>query len=67
MQANFVPFEEANATWNQVQQFWSRDLAIYLTIKHFCHYVEGQNLYTVIDHKPLVYSLFVIPIDTLPD
>ncbi len=33
-------------------------LAIYLAIKHFQHYVEGQNFCVLTDHKPLTYSLF---------
>ena len=36
-------------------------LAIYLAIKHFQHYVEGQNFYVLTDHKPLTYSLFCNP------
>ena len=32
-------------------------LAIYLAIKHFRHLVEGQQLYVLTDHKPLVYAL----------
>ena len=33
-------------------------LAIYLAIKHFRHYIEGQNFYVCTDHKPLTFSLF---------
>ena len=36
-------------------------LAIYLAIKHFQHYVEGQNFYVLTDHKLLTYSLFCNP------
>ena len=32
-------------------------LAIYIAIKHFQHYVEGQNFCVLIDYKPLTYSL----------
>lgn len=33
-------------------------LAVYLAIKHFQHYVEGQSFTVFTDHKPLTYSLF---------
>ena len=32
-------------------------LAIYLAIKHFCHYVEGLTFYIATDHKPLTFSV----------
>ena len=32
-------------------------LAIYLSIKHFRHYVEGRKFHIVTDHKPLIHSL----------
>lgn len=33
-------------------------LAIYTSIRHFKHYVEGRKFHILTDHKPLVYSLF---------
>ena len=33
-------------------------LAIYQAIRHFQHYVEGQQFHILTDHKPLIYSLF---------
>lgn len=36
-------------------------LAIYLSIKHFQHYVDGQIFHILTDHKPLTYSLFCNP------
>ena len=32
-------------------------LAIYLTIKHFRHFVEGHIFHILTDHKPLTYAL----------
>ena len=32
-------------------------LAIYLAIRHFCHFVEGRPFTIYIDHKPLTFSL----------
>ena len=32
-------------------------LAIYLAIKHFCHFVEGRSFHVLTDHKPLMYAL----------
>ncbi len=36
-------------------------LAIYLAIKHFRHFVEGQQFHILTDHKPLIFSLFCNP------
>ena len=36
-------------------------LAIYLSIKHFQYYVEGQIFHILTDDKPLTYSLFCNP------
>ena len=30
-------------------------LAIYLVIKHFCHYIEGHTFYIATDHKPFTF------------
>ena len=35
-------------------------LAIYLTIKHFRHFVEGCEFYILTDHKPLTFALSII-------
>lgn len=32
-------------------------LAIYLSIKHFLHFIEGRSFYILTDHKPLTFSL----------
>ncbi len=32
-------------------------LAIYLSIKHFRHFVEGRQFHISTDHKPLIYAL----------
>ena len=32
-------------------------LAVYLAIKHFCHFVEGREFYVLTDHKPLTFAL----------
>ena len=36
-------------------------LAIYLSIKHFRHFVEGRSFYVLTDHKPLTYALAARP------
>ena len=33
-------------------------LAIYLSIKHFRHFVEGRKFHIITYHKPLIYSFF---------
>ena len=32
-------------------------LAIYLSIKHFRHFMEGRNFHVVTDHKPLTFAM----------
>ena len=32
-------------------------LAIYLAVKHFFHFLEGQQFWIYTDHKPLTYAL----------
>ena len=32
-------------------------LAMYLAIKHFRHFVEGQEFHILADHKPLTFAL----------
>jgi len=32
-------------------------LAIYLSIKHFRHFVEGRNFHVVTDYKPLTFAM----------
>jgi len=32
-------------------------LAIYLSIKHFRHFVEGRNFHVITDHKPLTFAM----------
>ena len=32
-------------------------LAIYLSIKHFRHFVEGRNFHVVTNHKPLKFAV----------
>ena len=32
-------------------------LAVYLAIKHFCHFIKGRQFKVFTDHKPLTYSL----------
>ena len=31
-------------------------LAIYLAVKHFCHFVEGYQFHILTDHKPLTFA-----------
>ena len=46
---------------NLAQQKYStfdRELrAIYLSIRHFCYFVEDRNFFIVTDHKPLTYAI----------
>ena len=32
-------------------------LAVYLAIKHFCHFLEGRHFHVLTDHKPLTFAL----------
>ena len=32
-------------------------LAVYLSIKHFCHFLKGRLFHILTDHKPLTYAL----------
>ena len=32
-------------------------LAIYLSIRHFPHFLKGRNFHVITDHKPFIYSL----------
>ena len=32
-------------------------LAIYLAVKHFCHFLEGRQFHICTDHKPLTYAI----------
>jgi len=32
-------------------------LAIYVSIKHFRHFVEGRNIHVVTDHKPQTFAI----------
>ena len=36
-------------------------LAMYLAIKHFCHFVEGRTFCIFTDDKPLTFALASIP------
>ena len=36
-------------------------LAVYLSIKHFHHFVEGRKFHVLTDHKPLTYALSANP------
>ena len=36
-------------------------LAIYLSIRHFRHYLEGREFYVLTDHKPLTHALSSSP------
>ncbi|PIK35199.1 pol polyprotein [Apostichopus japonicus] len=41
---------------------FSRELlAIYLTIRHFRHYLEGRTFFVLTDHKPLTFALQAKP------
>ena len=41
---------------------FSRELlAIYLSIRHFRHYLEGRDFYILTDHKPLTHALSSSP------
>ena len=45
------PAESRYSTYNREL------LAIYLSIQHFCHFIEGRVFHVVTDHKLLTYSL----------
>ena len=45
------------ATESHYSTFDRELLAIYLSIRHFRHFLEGRNFHVVTDHKPLIYSL----------
>lgn len=36
-------------------------LAVYLSIRHFRHMLEGREFYILTDHKPLTYSFSAKP------
>ena len=36
-------------------------LAIYLSIRHFRHFLEGHEFYVLTDHKPLIHALSASP------
>ena len=46
------PTEAKNSTFDKEL------LAVYLAIKHFHHFIEGQQFSAFTDHKPLTFSLF---------
>ena len=33
-------------------------LSIYLSIRHFCHFLEGREFYVLTDHRPFTHALF---------
>ena len=41
--------------------FGRKLLAIYLSIRHFRHYLEGREFYVLTDHKPLTHALSSSP------
>ena len=63
--------QHVNSTWHPIS-FFSRKmtpaetrystfdrelLAVYLSIKHFRHFLEGRPFHVLTDHKPLTYAL----------
>lgn len=36
-------------------------LAVYLAIRHYCHFLEGRHFQVLMDHKPLTYALHARP------
>ena len=32
-------------------------LAMYLSVKHFCHFLESRSFHVLTDHKPLTFAL----------
>ena len=46
-----IPAETWYSTFNREL------LAVYLSIKHFRHFVEGRSFHVLTDHKPLTYAL----------
>ena len=67
--------QRLNSTWHPISFFskklqpaetkystFSRELlAIYLSIKHFRHYLEGREFHILTDHKPLTHALSASP------
>ena len=67
--------QNINGVWHPVSFFskrlqpaevkystFSRELlAIYFSIRHFRHYLEGRNFYILTDHKPLTHALASSP------
>ncbi len=61
MATDIVFLQEIETVRNSLQQFDRELLAIYLAIKHFRHFFEGQQFHILTDHKPLIFSLFCNP------
>ena len=67
--------QSINGTWHPISFFskklqpaemkystFGRDLlALYLSIRHFRHFLEGHKFYVLTDHKPLTHALSAAP------
>lgn len=50
-------FRKLTPTQARYSTFDRELLAIYLAIRHFCHFLEGRHFRVFTDHKPLTYAL----------
>ena len=57
MAAAFVFQQEAEPSRDTLQRFDRELLAVYATIKHFRHNLEGRNFFVNTDHKPLTFVM----------
>ena len=59
VETNSFIFKENETSWNKVQHFDHELLAMYLAIKHFQHFVKGQQFHVLADHKPLTFAFSI--------
>ena len=57
MAATFVFQQEAESSGDTCSAFDGELLAVYATIKHFRHNLEGRNFFVNTDHKPLTFVI----------
>ena len=61
MAPNFLFLQEIATCGDEVQHFRLGFLVIYLSIRHFWHFLEGHEFYVLTDHKPLTHALSSLP------